>query len=192
MSKITDALFSKSSKAILVNVFMRPDGVHLRALMQLTGLGSASAQRELGKLTQAGLMVKEEVGKVILYKPNTSSPIYRELSSIIRKTEGVEHVLKELLLPFQDQIERAFIYGSVAKNEDTATSDIDLFVLANEVGSADLYPKLVDVEKKLARKVSLTVYRPAEYRRKLEAKNHFLVSVTEGPKIDLIGEHDGQ
>lgn len=190
MSKISDALFSKATKAILVNVLMRPDGVHLRALMNFTGLGSASAQRDLAKLTEAGLLVKEEVGKVILYKPNTSSPIYAELSSIIRKTEGVAQVLKDLLLPFQGRIERAFIYGSVAKNEDTASSDIDLLVLANEIGSADLYPKLVDVEEKLSRKISLTVYRPAEFQRKLESKNHFLVSVMDGPKIELIGDPD--
>jgi predicted nucleotidyltransferase len=187
MSKISDALFSKSTKTILANVFMRPTGVHLRALMQLTGLGSASAQRELGKLTEAGILVKEEAGKVILYKPDTNSPIYAELSSIILKTEGVTYVLQEMLLPFQDRIERAFIYGSVAKSEDTAASDIDLFVLADKVGSADLYPLLVDVEQRLGRKISLAVYRPAEYRRKLEAKNHFLITVMDGPKIELIG-----
>jgi predicted nucleotidyltransferase len=190
MSKISDALFSKSTKAVLVNVLMRPDGVHLRALMNSTGLGSASAQRELGKLTEAGLLFKEEVGKVVLYKPNTNSPIYSELSSIIRKTEGVGQVLKDVLLPLRSRIERAFIYGSVAKNEDTATSDIDLFVLANEIGSADLYPKLVEVEEKLGRKISLTVYRPLEFQRKLEGKNHFLLSVMDGPKIELIRDQD--
>jgi predicted nucleotidyltransferase len=190
MSKISEALFSKSTKAILATVFLRPDGMHLRALMQHTGLGSASAQRELGRLTEAGLLVREEVGKVVLYKPNAHSPIYPELSAIIRKTEGVADLLKEALLPFRHRIERAFIYGSVARNEDTAGSDIDLFVLGKEIGSADLYPTLVHVEESLGRKISLTVYRPAEYRRKLEAKNHFLVSIMEGPKIDLIGEHD--
>lgn len=190
MSKIGDALFSKSTKAILASVFTRPDGIHLRALMSLTGLGSASAQRELGKLTDAGLLIKEEVGKVVLYRANTASPIYAELSSIIRKTEGLEHAVRSVLQPFQDRIERAFIYGSVAKQQDTASSDVDLFVLTDDLGSADLYPKFVDMEKKLGRKISLTVYRPAEYQRKLKAKNHFLVSVMDGPKIELIGEHD--
>lgn len=192
MSKINDALFSKATNAILVNVFTRPDGMHLRALMSHTGLGSASAQRELRRLTEAGLLTKQELGKVILYKPNTNSPIYQELSAIIRKTEGVEQVLREMLLPFQNRIESAFIYGSVAKNEDTAFSDIDLFVLADKVGSADLYPALVEVEIKLSRKIGLTVYRPMEYRRKLEGKNHFLVSVMDGPKIQLIGKPDEQ
>ncbi|MEM4988783.1 nucleotidyltransferase domain-containing protein [Collimonas sp. H4R21] len=192
MSKISEALFSKATKAILVSVFARPDGVHLRALMSHTGLGSASAQRELGRLTEAGLLIRQELGKVILYKPNTDSPIYAELSAIIRKTEGVEQVLKEMLLPFESHIESAFIYGSVAKNEDTAFSDVDLFVLADGIGSADLYPKLVEVEEKLSRKIGLTVYRQTEYRRKLEEKNHFLVSVMDGPKIQLITKSDAQ
>lgn len=79
--QISDALFSKSTKAILSNIFARPEGIHLRALMSLTGLGSASAQRELAKLTTAGLLIKEEVGKVVLHRANTTSPIYAELSS---------------------------------------------------------------------------------------------------------------
>jgi predicted nucleotidyltransferase len=192
MSKISDALFSKSTKAILTNIFMRPEGMHLRGLMQHTGLGSASAQRELGRLTDAGVLVKEEVGKLLLYKANQHSPIYPELSAILRKIEGVAALLKEVLSPFQDRILRAFIYGSVAKSEDTAASDIDLFVLADEIGGADLYPMLVELERQLGRKVSMTVFRPSEFRRKLEAKNHFLVSVMEGPKIELFGEPDAQ
>lgn len=192
MSMISDALFSKSTKAILANVFLRPAGMHLRALMACTGLGSASAQRELAKLAAAGVLVKEAVGKVVLYKPNPGSPIFQELDAIMRKTEGVEQHIKETLLPFQDRIERAFIYGSVAKGQDTAASDIDLLVVAADLGSADLYPKLVDVEKRLGRKISLNVYRPEEWRRKLDGKNHFIVSVMAGPKIELIGEHRGQ
>lgn len=95
MSKINEALFSKSTNAILSDVFLRPEGVHLRALMNSTGLGSASAQRELGKLTEAGLLVKEEIGKVILYKPNINSPVYTELNSIICKTAGLAYMMKE-------------------------------------------------------------------------------------------------
>lgn len=190
MSKLGDALFSKPIRAILCNVYMRPEGIHLRALMASTGISSASAQRELGKLTSAGLLVKENIGRVVLYKANTQSPIFSELNTIIRKTFGVADILKAALLPFQSRIERAFIYGSVAKGQDTATSDIDLFILANELGSADLYPELVSVEEKIGRKISLTVYRPVEFQKKLDSKNHFLVSVMAGPKIELIGELD--
>ncbi len=192
MSTISAALFSKATKAILANAFLRPDGMHLRALMACTGLGSASAQRELGRLAAAGVLLREEVGKVILYKPNPDSPVFHELAAIMHKTEGVPALLMQALQPFQDGIERAFIYGSVAKGEDTAASDIDVMLITAELGSADLYPALVALEARLGRKVSLTVYRPAEWQRKLDDKNHFLVSVMAGPKIELIGGQNGQ
>mgnify|MGYP003945934425 CR=1 FL=1 len=191
MSTLSDALFSKSIQAILGQLFLRPEGMHLRALMNSTGISSASAQRELGRLTEAGLLLREEVGRVLLYKPNPDSPIFSELSAIIRKTFGVADTIKAMLLPFSERIERAFLYGSVAKGLDTAGSDIDLLVLADDLGSADLYPELVALEARLGRKISLTVYRPAEFRKKIAARNHFLVSVMAGPKIELIGAQDG-
>lgn len=187
MSRISDALFSKATKAVLSTIFREAQGIHLRALMNLTGLGSASAQRELKKLTEAGILVKEEIGKVLLYKPNAASPVYPELRSLLKKTEGVAQQLREALIPYGGQIERAFIYGSVAREEDTAHSDVDLFILSDTIGSADLYPVLMKIERELGRKVSLAVSRTAEYRRKLEVRNHFLVSILNGPVIELIG-----
>lgn len=192
MSIISDALFSKATKAVLDITFGHAQGVHLRALMNQTGLGSASAQRELKKLTEAGILMKEEVGNVLLYKPDASSPVYAELRSIVQKTEGLAPQLREALLPYGGEITHAFIYGSVAKEEDTSRSDIDVFVISDTIGSADLYPVLNDIEKKLGRKVSLTVYRTGEYRRKLEAGNHFLVSIMSGPVIELIGGADAK
>lgn len=192
MSKISDALFSKATKAVLDITFGHAQGVHMRALMNQTGLGSASAQRELKKLTEAGILIKEEVGNVLLYRPDASSPVYAELHSILQKTEGLAPQLREALLPYGAEITRAFIYGSVAKEEDTSRSDIDVLVISDAIGSTDLYPVLTDIEKKIERKVSLTVYKTAEYRRKLEAGNHFLVSILSGPVIELIGGADAK
>jgi predicted nucleotidyltransferase len=192
MSKITDALFSKATKAVLDITFGHVQGVHLRALMNQSGLGSASAQRELKKLTEAGILKKEEVGNVLLYKPDASSPVYAELHSIMQKTEGLALQLREALLPYGGRISRAFIYGSVAREEDTSRSDVDVFVISDSIGSADLYPVLNEIEKKIGRKLSLTVYRTEEYRRKLEAGNHFLVSILSGPIIKLTGGADAK
>ncbi|MBV8624543.1 MAG: nucleotidyltransferase domain-containing protein [Herbaspirillum sp.] len=191
MTALADALFSKSTQAVLGQLFLHPEGMHLRALMSSTGLGSASAQRELGKLTSAGLLLKEEMGRVQLYKPNPASPIFSELSAIVRKTFGVADAIRAMLLPFAARIDRAFIYGSVAKGQDTAASDIDLLMVADDLGSADLYAELVALEARLGRKISLKVYRPAEFQKKLAARHHFLMAVMAGPVIDLIGVQDG-
>ena len=114
------------------------------------------------------------------------------MHSILQKTEGLALQLREALLPYGAEITRAFIYGSVAKEEDTSRSDIDVLVISDAIGSTDLYPVLTDIEKKIERKVSLTVYKTAEYRRKLEAGNHFLVSILSGPLIELIGGADAK
>lgn len=192
MSKLTDALFPKSTHAVLSTLFMRPDGLHLRGLMSATGLGSASAQRELKKLLDAGVLTRKENGKVLLYQPNTDSPVYAELRSIIEKTDGVAQKIGKALRPFASRISRAFIYGSVARAEDHAGSDIDLLVMTDTLGSADLYPVLLKAEGLLGRKISLTIYRPDEYERRLKANNHFLMTVMAGPRIDLIGRDDGE
>lgn len=108
MNTIGDAFFSQATKAILANLFFVPHRMHLRALMACAGLGSVSAQRELSRLTAAGVLLREEVAKVILYKPNPESPVFNEVDAIMRKTEGVVGLLKEVLLPFQQRIVRAF------------------------------------------------------------------------------------
>lgn len=108
------------------------------------------------------------------------------------KTTGIASQISELLSPVAEQIDRAFIYGSVARGEESAGSDIDLMVIAPSIGSAELYPILLDAEKTFERKISLKVYRPQEFRNKLEQANHFLTSVMSGPIIDLIGKDNAQ
>ncbi len=186
MSQIADALFSRPTRVILEAVFLHPAGLHLRALTAMTGLGSASAQRELGKLTQAGILKREELGRLLVYTPDEGSPVFIELRDILAKTTGIAPQLTELLSPLAEKMDRAFIYGSVARGEETAHSDIDLIVIAPSIGSAELYPILLEAEKTFERKISLKVYRPQEFRKKLQQANHFLTSVMSGPVIDLI------
>lgn len=192
MSKLTEALFPKSTHAVLSTLFAQPEGLHLRGLMSATGLGSASAQRELKKLLDAGILTRRESGKVLLYQPNTDSPVYAELRSIIGKTHGVAQTIGNALRPFASGIRQAFLYGSVARGEDHARSDIDLLIVADALGSADLYPVILQAEQSLGRKVSMTIYRPDEYERRLKTRNHFLSKVMAGPRIDLMGSGDGK
>src|SRR5690606_118971 len=126
MSLIADALFSRSTRIVLGAIFAHPAGLHLRALVSMTGLGSASTQRELGKLSQAGILKKEEIGRLLVYQLNQASPIYPELQSLLAKTTGIAPHIAGLLHSYASEIERAFIYGSVARGEDHAESDIDL------------------------------------------------------------------
>jgi predicted nucleotidyltransferase len=121
------------------------------------------------------------------YQANFGSPIYQELRGIVLKTFGVSDELRRALEPVAAKIVVAFIYGSVAKGNDTAASDIDLLIVSEELSYPELIGTLADAEASLGRRVSPTLYSPAEISRKLAENNSFLKRVAGQEKIFLIG-----
>ena len=190
---IASALFSDSQSRVFQWLFGQPErSYHLNELRRLTNLGSASLQRELGKLAEAGLVNSEKVGNLRRFQANKDSPVFDELVALTRKTLGAQPLLQEALAPMQERLEQAFIYGSVAKGTDTASSDIDVMVVGNDLLLGDVLKLLLPVESKLGRKISPTLYTPAEFKRRKAQKDSFLHRVLEQPVIPLVGEALGQ
>jgi len=172
---IASALFSDSQSRVFRWLFGQPErSYHLNELLRLTNLGSASLQRELGKLAEAGLVNSEKVGNLRRFQANKDSPVFDELVALTRKTLGAQPLLQEALAPMQEKLELAFIYGSVAKGTDTASSDIDVMVVGNDLLLGDVLKLLLPVETKLGRKINPTLYTPAEYKQRRAQKDSFL------------------
>ena len=126
---LSEALFSPSQARVLAWLFGQPERwFHFNELLRLTGLGSASLQRELARLDAGGLVVTEQVGNLRRRRADERSPVYAELVSLVRKTVGVVPTLREALAPLRERIDLALVFGSVAKQTDRAGSDIDLLV----------------------------------------------------------------
>ena len=186
---ISAALFSDSQSRVFRWLFGQPErSYHLNELRRLTGLGSASLQRELGKLAAAGLVRSEKVGNLRRFQANTESPVYEELAGLTRKTLGAQPLLQEALAPIKAKLDLAFIYGSIAKGTDTAKSDIDVMVVGKDLLLSEVLKLLLPVESQLGRKISPTLYTPAEYKRRRAQKDSFLNRVLAQPTIPLIGE----
>src|ERR1700674_1704901 len=131
---VADALFSDSQSRVFQWLFGQPErSYHLSELRRLTGLGSASLQRELNKLAEAGLVASERVGNLRTFQANTESPVYGELVTLTRKTLGVQPMLRAALEPLAPKLEAAFIYGSVAKGTDTAKSEVDVMLVGKNL-----------------------------------------------------------
>ena len=62
------------------------------------------------------------------------------------------------------------LYGSVAKGTDTATSDIDILIVANSVMLEDMYSAVAPVETDLDRKISPTLYTSREFADRKASK----------------------
>lgn len=84
----------------------------------------------------------------------------------------------------------AFIYGSVAKGSDTAGSDVDLLLIAEDVSYGEVLSLCSEVESQLNRPVRPTLFSSAEFRTKLAADSGFVTRVVAQPKIFLIGSAD--
>ncbi len=63
-----------------------------------------------------------------------------------RKVMGAAALLTEALLPIEQKIEVAFLYGSVAKQSDHAESDIDIMIVGSDLTLSELLDQLLPVE----------------------------------------------
>lgn len=186
---IATALFSDSQSRVYRWLFGQPErGFHLSELRRLTGLGSASLQRELNRLADAGLVNTDRVGNLRRFRANEQSPVYAELLALTRKTLGVEPTLREALASLAPDLKTAWVYGSVAKQSDTAKSDIDVMLVGEKLTLAKVLKILVPLEPQLGRKINPTLYTSAEFRRRRAERDSFVNRVLAQPTLPLIGD----
>ena len=158
-------------------------------LARQLGVTPSSLQRELEALVGSGILMRRQDGRRIYYKANTESPVFPEMSGLIKKTAGMVPALKTELKRFDDRIELALLYGSVARGEEKPASDVDLMIVGS-LKQIDLLPSLRKLESRFGREVSVTLFSLEEFRRKLASGDHFLKTVLKGKTISLKGTLD--
>lgn len=188
---LADALFSSTQQRVLGLIFGQPDrSFYATELIGLVGSGSGAVQRELARLEQSGLVTVKRVGTQKHYQANPDSPVFAELSGIVRKTVGLAAPLRQALAPFADQIVAAFVYGSIAKRQETSASDIDLLIVSDTLHFADLYSALEPVGTRLGRAINPTIYNRKQWARRVQGDSAFIKRVLEQPKLWVIGTDD--
>ncbi|MBL7198305.1 MAG: nucleotidyltransferase domain-containing protein [Candidatus Omnitrophica bacterium] len=158
---------------------------YLRELERTLQYSAGSIRRELLKFQKDDLFITEKQGNLLYYRLNTNHPLFKELESIISKTIGLEARLK-LVLSSIIKIEAAFIYGSYAKNTDSAKSDIDLFIIGDP-DENKLIEKINKLEKELKREINYNIYSKSDFEKKKKQKDAFIKDVLESKKILLVG-----
>lgn len=191
-SSLADALFGRTKQRVLGLLFGQPQrSFGTVELIELAQSGRGAVQRELEVLARAGLIEVDVVGLQKRYRANRSSPVFEELREIVNKTSGVEGVLRAALAPLEDTIDVAILYGSVAKKEDTAQSDIDVLIVSEDLTLEDAYRVLEPAEARLGRRISPTIFDPKEFRARRHARQHFISKMLNGPHAVLVGKLDG-
>ena len=181
-SSVLTALFPQIRRGVLAATLGQPDKWwYLSELADNLGTTPSSLQRELSSLVASGILVHRREGTRAYYKAEIQSPVFRDLQQLFEKTAGLAPILEEILKPFGNKIQCAFIYGSVARSREHAKSDVDVMVIGS-AGLADLSPALRKAEERLGREVNVTAYSPEEFREKIKSRDHFLAAVLRGRK----------
>lgn len=187
-SHASAALFGKTRQVLLGLFYGHVDqSYYVRQILRAVDLGQGAVQRELSRLTTAGLLRKEQKGHQVYYQANPDSPLFAELKNLVVKTVGMGDLLRLGLQKLADQIQVAFVYGSLAEGRETNDSDIDLMVVG-EVTFKEVTSTLYPLQEQLGREINFSVVPPGEFRRKIKGGNHFLKSMLQTPKIFIVGD----
>ena len=178
-------LRSIARRRLLAYYFTNPAAHHhLRDLAQRLNIDPSNLSKELRRLEREGLFRSEISGRQKYFRLNREYPLFREVKRIVEKTIGAVTVLRESLIKI-DGIERAYLHGSFARNQQDAASDIDVLIVGapREEILAEAMHRL---ERQLGREINYTVLSPQEFASRRARKDAFLESVWHNKRVPLI------
>lgn len=187
---LSSLLFSSYRRRVLGLLLLHPDTTyHVRELARLTGTSAGTLHKELTKLTNGGVLRRQEVGNQVRYGADRDCPVFEELASILRKTSGLVDVLVDALSSIEKNIALAFVFGSVARGEQQSNSDVDV-MLVGSLGFADAVQVLHPVQATLQREINPVVYSLEEFRRRAASDDSFVREVLAKPKLFVVGNEN--
>jgi predicted nucleotidyltransferase/DNA-binding HxlR family transcriptional regulator len=185
MNRLAELLSSRARAEIFRLLFSGAvEELHVREIERRSGLNDSTLRQELRKLVRLELVQSRRDSNRVYYRAKTESPLYPEIRNLVLKTSGLADVLKSALM--DKRIRVAFVFGSIARGDEKAGSDVDLMVIG-QLGLRDLSRLLSGIEEKIGREVNPHVLREEEFRKRIRAKEHFVSSIMDIPKIFIIG-----
>lgn len=188
---LLDLLFGSYRQRVLTQLLLHPDdSYHVRELARLTGTTPGTLHKELARLAEVGLLLREKQGNQVRYRADRSCPVYPELAGLFRKTSGATVVIAAALHALDPAPQLALVFGSLARGDENARSDIDLLVIG-AAGFGDVVKALHSAQENLQREINPVVCDAAELARRIAAKDSFIANILANPKLYVIGtEHD--
>ena len=189
MTNLVDIVSSRVKAELLRLLFgLRQSELHLRELVRQSGLSLGTVQQELRRLTRVGLVSARKDGNRVYYRANPDHPVHRDLCALVLKTDGLAGVLRPALET--PEVGLAFVFGSVARGDTGAGSDVDLMVIG-EVGLRKLTSLLSGIAGRVGREINPHVMTAEEFAKRKADRDHFVTSVLGAPKLFVKGtEHE--
>ena len=182
-------LRSKARQRLLAYYFTNPTvRHHLRDLAERLTIDASNLSQELRRLEREGLFRSEVSGRQKYFQLNREYPLFNEVRNIVAKTIGAIPLITQSLKKIEG-IDEAYLYGSFARNQQDAASDIDVLVIGAPRERV-LAEAVRTLERQLGREVTYTVLTRKELDSRRARKDAFLESVWRNKRVSLIGPHE--
>jgi len=178
-------LRSKARQRLLAYFFANPTvRHHLRDLAKRLGIDPSNLSKELMRLEQEGLFRSEVSGRQKYFQLNREYSLFNEVRSIVAKTIGAVPLIAQSLKTIRG-IDEAYLYGSFARNQQDAASDIDVLVVGTprEETLAEAMRKL---ERRLGREINYTVLSRKELESRRSRNDAFLENIWHNKRVALV------
>jgi predicted nucleotidyltransferase len=192
--KRTDALSATLASGALARVVIdfavHPDDApYGREIQRRTGLTPRSLQTELARLERLGVIRRRPEGRLVRYELIEGNPRWRALRALIRELADPVDVVRNALADVPG-IAAAFIFGSFARGDTREDSDVDVFLLGENIPERVLYRRTIEAGILLDREVNLVEMTRDDVARRIESGSSFIRNVLSGPKIWLAGSQE--
>lgn len=185
-----ELLFSEYRRKVLSLLFIEAgQAFHVREIARRTATQAGTLHKELSRLAEGGILLRQRQGNQICYQANADCLIFPELAAIFRKTCGPAARLRQVLAGFGEDIERAFIFGSVASGKATAASDIDVLIVG-KLSFADVIQAVYPLQATLGREINPKLYSLEEWRAALAENSAFIQDIMQKPQLWIAGDKD--
>ena len=163
-----DSVLGSESKVRILRFLSRNvKPTSARQIAIAVGMGETPVGRSLRDLVESGLVCSEPVGKSFIYWLNRVHVLAQPLRSLFENEGNVRQgMISFVLADLIDDVLAAIIYGSVAREEESAGSDLDLFLIVSP-SSLDKVSSLLECRRhefyrRFGKPLSTVVYTPEQ------------------------------
>ena len=189
-SKLTEIFGTADRFRTLRTLFSEPGrGYGLRELASEAKVDSSNVSRMLKRWVAAGLVTRR-VGDGLPRYQASHDPALAPLVQLMQQDSILVQTLREVLQSLKG-IKVALVFGSFARGEAGAHSDIDVLVLG-DVSELKANVALKPAGRALGREVRATACTIASFHEQLRGKESFAQDIVRGPRIPLIGDFDAE
>jgi len=186
MDILSQILSSKVRAGIFQHLFgVNAVELHMREIQRVVGCTIGPIQSELKKLLALQLVTARRNGNRLYYRANQDHQLYPDIRSMVLKTSGMGDYLHEVFSCLED-VEVAFIFGSIASGEDTTASDIDLMVIGT-ISLRALTAVLTDFRSRIGRELNPHVFTREEFIKRRTDGEHFISTIISSPRFFVKG-----